>query len=190
MRGLAVRQRLRPWLIPAAVVVAATLLLWTTGGLRTVQATQGRPAEIGQEITLARWVLVVQRVELTNRTTYDTATPPTVRVYLRATFTGEASTYGLGPGLVEVQAPSGPAGIETSPTTDGERDGTFDPDVAQDISLAYPWPTAPATAPTELRVLIRDEAKTENYLFPTDWAAEPNVALHVDVPCEDRRVAG
>lgn len=166
------------------------LALGAGGALRTVPGTQGRPTSPGEEIVLARWVLVVHRVELTDRDDYGGEAPPKVRLQLRATFTGDRSTYGLGSGLVEVRAPAGPVGIDPSAQTRGDRSsGGFDPDVAQEITLLYVWPDAPRPAPVTLRVLIRDERQTVNYLLPSSWAATPDVERYVDLDLDDQRAA-
>ncbi|MET0693725.1 MAG: hypothetical protein ABWX96_19070 [Propionibacteriaceae bacterium] len=179
--------RIRPWLLPVAAVLCALLVLWAAGGLRTVVATSGRPAAAEQEIQLARWVLVIHRLELVDRSPEGTETPTAVRLHLRATFTGQASIFGVGTDLLTVETPAGPAGIDTSPSTSGARSGGFDPDVAQEIALDYRWPTAGAAAPATLRVLVRDEEEKESFLFNPEWSVNPTVAVHLDLPCPDRR---
>ncbi|HEY5822696.1 MAG TPA: hypothetical protein VIT20_12010 [Propionibacteriaceae bacterium] len=190
MIGTALRRRVRGariWLVPVALVLLAVLVLWVAGGLRTVQATVGQRAEPEELISLARWDLLVHGVELGNRSDYDTAEPTKIKLRLRATFTGEKSVYGLGPQLVVVETLAGPAGIDPSPLTEGDRRGAFDPDVAREITLEFAWPDAPTPAPEILRVLIRDEEEQVNFLYPTAWAVGPGVDLHVDLPCDDRR---
>ena len=174
----------RAWLVPAAVVVLAVVLLQLTGGLATVAGAQGRAAEAGEELTLARWVLVLRSAELVDGNEYDPdAEPSRLRLHLQATFTGERTTYGLGPSLVTVQGPP----PDTTPFTDGNRDGNLDPDVAQELTLDFPWPDAPRSAPATVRVLVRDEEERDNFIFGPTWGARAAPSLHVDLPCPDQR---
>ncbi len=179
---------LRPWLAPVGVLLAVLLALVAGGAPRAAPGNQGRLAAAEEEIVLARWVLVVHRVELTDRDAYGGESPPTVRLQLRATFTGDRTECGLGTGLVEVQSPAGSVGIETSAQTSGDRSGDFDPDVGQELTLAFAWPGAPNPAPERLRVLIRDERDNENYLVPTDWRTALRVDRHADLVLDDQRV--
>ena len=178
----------RAWLVPAAVLVLAVVLLQLSGGLATVAGAQGREAAAGEELTLARWVLVVHSAELVDGNEYEPESePPRLRVHLRATFEGERTAYGLGTSLVTVRGPAGTPPPEDSPLTDGERDGNLDPGVAQELVLDFRWPDAPAQAPDTVRVLIRDEEEKESYLSAPAWGARAAPSLHVDLPCPDRR---
>ena len=180
-------RRLRPWLVPVAAVLCALAVLWAAGGLRSVEATQGRREEPGAEIELTRWVFVFHGMELVDPSPDDRKAETAVRLQLRATFTGQASTYGVGSQLITVSGLSGPVGVDDSPLVDGDRSSGFDPDVSQEITLTYRWPKPPAEPPTRLRVLLRDEEEKENYLFGKDWSLTTSVTAHLDLPCPDRR---
>ncbi len=182
-----VARLVRRWLVPVGIVLLAVGVLWAAGGLRTVQGAQGRSVAAEQPIDLARWTLVVHRIELVDGGAYDIKAPPVARLHLRATFTGEASAYGMGPTLLTVQGRDGAAGIEESPMTGGPRTGNFDPYVSRELTLDFRWPDPPTPAPAALRVLVRNEAEAENYLFPTEWSVGPTPVAHVDLPCPDRR---
>lgn len=175
------------WWVPVGAVVVVLALVLLAGGFDRVRGTQGLTARAGDELTLERWVLVVHDAELVAGPDYDPEAPPEVLVRLRATFTGETSTYGFGTNLLTLVGPPGTAPLDASPSTDGDRSGGFDPDVAQDITLRFRWPDAPSASPQTVRLLVRDEEIKENYLFAPEWGARAEPSLHLDLPCPDRR---
>jgi hypothetical protein len=191
MRSMDLRGRLGPlrvWLLPAAAVLVVLALVALAGGFRGVEGAQGRRVPADAVVELARWSLVVHDVELVPGSPDDPSVPPEVLVHLRATFTGERSTYGIPQHLITVRAPDGPLGIEDFPAVDGPRQGGFDPDVPQEVSVGFTWSSAPATAPPVLRVILRDERESENYLYSApQWGVAPTPVAHLDLPCPDRR---
>lgn len=178
----------RAWLVPAAVLLLAVVVLLVTGGLDRVRGAQGREAEAGEELALSRWVLVVRDAELVDGNEYDPASePPRVRVHLRATFDGEETAYGLPSSLVTVQLPPGLPPLDSTPLTDGDRDGNLDPGVGQELTLDLAWPGAPGRTPETVRVLVRDEEERDNYLTGDEWEVRPAPSRHVDLALPDRR---
>lgn len=192
-RALTIRSTAVRWWVPAVAVVVVLALVQLTGGFATVSGARGRAAEVDTEITLARWTLVVHAAELLPGNEYEPedpedVLPDKVLVRVRATFTGERSTYGLGTDLVTVQGPLGTAPLDDSPSIEGDRSGDFDPDVPQDITLVFRWPDAPTTSPGTIRLLIRDEEEKGSYLFSApEWGARAMPSVHLDLPCPDRR---
>jgi hypothetical protein len=191
------RARLTPaslgrWL---PVVLAALLLVVVaaTGGFRAAPAVGVRSFAPGERVELRRWVLVVQSVELVDTTSYDSPAPPTFRVRLSATWTGDESTYAPAPGLIGVVVPEGPA-PSTDPSTpdvDGYSDG-FDPDVERPLVLETTWPVGATEtephrpSPGSVLVVLADERPSENFLFANEWSTTGPVG-HVRVPVLDRR---
>jgi hypothetical protein len=191
------RARLTPaslgrWL---PVVVAALLLavVAATGGFRAAPPVGVRAFSPGERVELRRWVLVVQSVELVDTTSYDSPAPPTFRVRLSATWTGEESTYAPGPGLIGVVVPEGPAPSAdlSSTEVDGYSDG-FDPDVERPLVLETTWPAGATEtephrpSPGSVLVVLADERPSENFLFANEWSTTGPVG-HVRVPVLDRR---
>ncbi|GAA1847309.1 hypothetical protein ACFFOM_01670 [Microlunatus capsulatus] len=178
----------RLWLVPAAVLVLAVVVLAVSGGLDKVTGAQGRAAEPGEELALSRWVLVVRDAALVDGNDYDPASePPRVRLHLRATFDGEETAYGLPTSMVTVQLPPGLPPLDATPLTDGDRDGNLDPGVGQELTLELAWPDAPARAPGTVRVLVRDEEERDNYLTGDAWEVRPSPSRHVDLALPDQR---
>lgn len=187
MRARTIWTTARAWWVPAVAVVVVLVLVQLTGGFATVRGAKGRAAAPEQELRFARWVLVVHDAELVAGSEYDPEDPPKVRVRLRATFTGEKSTYGLGAHLVTVQGPEGTAPLDDSPYSEGDRSSNADPDVAQELTLSFRWPDAPTASPSTIRVLLRDEEEKDNYLYSNVIAARAAPSVHVDLPLPDRR---
>ena len=187
------RRRLAQSWAPVAVVVLLVGLVGATGGFDRATGTGPRRFEPGRDIVLARWVLVVEGVDLVDTTSYDSPSPPTFRIRLRATWTGDATTDVLGAGLVSVVVPGGP---ETAPdlttATAGPYSGGFDPDVPRPAELEVVWPAgadekAPRRlAPATVQVVVSDEREAQNFLFADEWVTTAPLG-HVDVPVTDSR---
>jgi hypothetical protein len=188
MSRIEVRGTVRLWLVPVAVVVVVLALVTALGGFRASQGAAGRGVRSDEVLDLARWQLVVHGVELVRGDEYDPKTPPALRVSLRATNTTRQSIYGFETDFVTLATPTGPVDVEEYPAQHGSRNGNFDPDVPQEVTLDFSWPRIPAVPPPVVRVLVRDERQPTNYLFPSgDWAVEAIPAAHLDLPCPDRR---
>lgn len=173
--------------MPVVAIVVVLALVQLGGGFATVSGAQGRAAGAEQELRFTRWVLVVHDAELVDGSEYEPEDPPKVRVRLRATYTGQKSTYGLGANLVTVQGPAGSTPLDDSPYPEGDRSGNADPGVAQELVLSFRWPDAPIASPGTIRVLLRDEEEKDNYLFAPELGARADPSVHVDLPCPDRR---
>lgn len=187
MTRLEVRGAVRLWLVPVVAVLAVLVLVAALGGFRSSGGSQGRPVSAGAEIDLARWQLVVHGVEILPDP-YDPKAPAALRVSLRATATADRTLYGLEPGFVSVATPAGPLDVAEYASRKGSRSGDFDPDVPQEVTLDFAWPTAPAQPPPLVRVLVRDERQGTNYLFSQgEWNLTPTPVVHLDLPCPDRR---
>ncbi len=187
------RRRLTLSWAPVVAVVLLVGLLGATGGLGRAPGTGPRRFEPGQPIVLARWVLVVEGVDLVDTTTYDSPSPPTLRVRLQATWTGDATTDGLGAGLVSVVVPGGPAtASDVTTATAGPYSGGFDPDVPRPAELEVVWPAgadekAPhLPTPATVQVVVSDERPAQNFLFADEWVTTAPLG-HVDVPVTDSR---
>jgi hypothetical protein len=188
MSRVEVRGTVRLWLVPVAAVVVVLALVSALGGFRASQAAAGRLAHADEVLDLARWQLVVHSVELVRVDEYDPKTPPALRVSLRATNTTRQSIYGFGTDFITLATPNGPLDLAEYPAQHGSRNGDFDPDVPQEVTLDFSWPTVPGVAPPVVRVLVRDERQPTNYLFPTgEWTVKALPAAHLDLPCPDRR---
>ncbi len=188
MTRVEVRGALRLWLVPGVTVLLVLVLVAALGGFRSGRGAQGRPAAAEEVLDLARWQLVVHSAEVVRTDESDPQSPSAVRLRLRVTFTGQLSRYGLGPDVVSVAAPTGALDVEPFPLARGSRNGDFDPDVPQEVTLDFRWPDAPADPPPLIRVLVRDERPGENYLFDeTSWVPAPTPFAHLDLPCPDQR---
>ena len=192
MRARLTPARLGRWL---PVVVAALLLavVAATGGFRAAPPVGVRSFAPDERVELRRWVLAVRQVELVDTTYYGSPAPPTLRVRLSATWTGEESTFGPGPGLVGVVVPDGPA-PSADPSTaevDGYTNG-FDPDVERPLVLEATWPDGATEteqrrpSPGNVLVVLADERPSENFLFGDEWSTTRPIG-HVRVPVQDRR---
>ncbi|WP_375425203.1 hypothetical protein [uncultured Friedmanniella sp.] len=178
----------RLWLVPVVAVVVVLALVAGFGGFRSGRGAQGRSADADEVLDLARWQLVVHTVELIPADRYDPKAGPALRVHLRATFTGMRSVYGMDPRLVTVATPTATLPVSEDPEFKGPREGDFDPDVPQEITVDYRWPNAPAQSPPVVRVLVRDERQGTNYLFTTgEWNVTATPRAHLDLPCPDNR---
>jgi hypothetical protein len=174
----------------AAVVLVA--LIAAAGGFGRASGVGPRRFEIGEPVALRRWVIAVESVELVDMTSYDSPSPPTLRVRLQVTWTGTATEDLLGPGLVTVVVPGGPAAGEVDDMGAGEYSGGYDPDVARPTELELVWPAgagedAPhVSAPASVQVVLSDERPAKNFLFSDEWTTGSPLG-HVEVPVADRR---
>lgn len=189
-----VRPRLarRHWLTPA--VLALVLLgVWVGGGFRTAPPIGVRTYDVGQAISLQRWTIVVDRVDLVDTSSYDSPQAPALRVALTATWTGEQSTYGSAHGLVAVVVPDGPAASPDESTVRIDRyTGGFDPDLPRSAGLDFTWPvdatetSPPVAAPQEVLVVISDERPSQNFIDASAWVPTRPIG-HVLAPVHDLR---
>ena len=178
---------------PVVVVLLVVGLVAATGGFGRAPGVGPRRFALGQPVVLARWVLVVQGVDLVDTTTYDSPSAPTFRIRLSATWTGDETTALLGAGLVSVVVPGGPA-TATAVTTlaAGAYSGGFDPDVPRPAQLEVVWPAgadenAPRLpAPGTVQVVLSDEREAQNFLVADEWVTTSPLG-HVDVPLTDKR---
>lgn len=189
-RELAVR-----WLLPVGVVLLLVAVLGLVGGFRTARGDAGPAVAPGDTISLARWDIAVDRVELVDTTVYDSPTTTNMRVHLTVTATGEESVFDLPSGLVTVVAPDGPPaarGYHVDPV----QDSGLDPEVTRTFVLDAPWPApgddgeqaaAPEDAPATVAVVVRDETYGAGPLFGPSWGIA-DVAGVVTLPLTDARV--
>lgn len=182
----------RYWL-PAAGLVLVLLSVGLGGGFGRAPAVGVATFSVDRAITLQRWVVVVEQVELVDTTSYDSPQAPALRVKLTATWTGDRSTFGLPQGLIGVVVPDGPsAAVEQSAGPAGRYSGGFDPDLPRPAVLDFTWPDGatesapPVPAPSVVQVVISDERPAQNFLFPDSWATTDPIG-QVSVPVTDRR---
>jgi hypothetical protein len=175
----------------AAVVLVA--LVAAAGGFGRASGVGPRRFDVGEPVELRRWVVAVESVELVDTTSYDSPSPPTLRVALQVTWTGTATEDLLGTGLVSVVVPGGPAASpEVVEMRAGQYSGGYDPDVPRPAQLELVWPAgadenAPrAPAPTSVQVVLSDERPAQNFLFADQFVAGSPLG-HVEVPLADRR---
>ena len=174
----------------AAVVLVA--LVAAAGGFGRASGVGPRRFAVGEAVELRRWVITVEGVDLVDTTSYDSPSPPTLRVRLQVTWTGTATEDLLGTGLVSVVVPGGPAAGEVDEVAAGEYLGGYDPDVGRPAELELVWPAgadedAPhAPAPASVQVVLSDERPAQNFLFSDEWTTGSPLG-HVDAPVADRR---
>ncbi|WP_139209807.1 hypothetical protein [Microlunatus flavus] len=179
--------------IPLVVVVLLVGLVAATGGLAKAPGVGPRRFAVGEPVVLARWVLVVDGVDLVDTTSYGSPSAPTLRVRLRATWTGDATEPLLSSGLVHVVVPGGPPpAADVSSVAAGAYSGGFDPDVERPATLEVVWPdgadetTPRVPAPATVQVVVRDEREAQNFLYADQWQVTDPLG-HVDVPVTDSR---
>jgi hypothetical protein len=177
---------------PVVAVVVLLAVVAAAGGFGRASGVGPRRFEIGQPVELRRWVIAVESVELVDRTSYDSPSPPTLRVRLQVTWTGTATEDLLGTGLVSVVVPGGPAAGEVDETGAGVYSTGYDPDVERPAELELVWPAAASEdaphipAPASVQVVLRDERPAQNFLFSDEWTTGSPLG-HVEVPVADRR---
>lgn len=182
----------RHWVTPA--VLALVLLgVGLGGGFRTAPPIGVHSYDVGQVISLQRWTLVVEGVDLVDTTSYDSPQAPALQVALTATWTGEQSTSGLAHGVVAVVVPDGPAASPDESTVRIDRySGGFDPDLPRSLGLDFTWPadatetSPPVAAPAEVLVVISDERPSQSFIDSTSYVPTPPIG-HVAVPVRDLR---
>lgn len=167
--------------------------VWVGGGFRTAAPIGVRTYELGKPISLQRWTIVVDGVDLVDTTSYDSPQAPALRVALTATWTGEQSTFGLAHGLVAVVVPDGPAASPDESTVRVDRySGGFDPDLSRSTGLDFTWPmdatetSPPVRAPREVLVVISDERPSQNFIDASAWVPTRPIG-HVLAPVRDLR---
>ena len=184
------------------LVLASVLLTWALGGFRAAPPTGVTQLPLGSPIQLARWTLVVQKVELADTNSYGGQQQTTLRLWMSATWHGEVSgigpVFGLGTDLIGLLVPGGPA-PEEQPTTlriDGYSGG-FDPEVTRPLVLDYTWPPERVPyepksqpklprVPSSVDVVIHDEYLAQNLLESDDWRTTQPIG-YVPVPVRDVR---
>lgn len=187
----------RAALVAAAVVIVLGLVA-AFGGFRTAPPVGAARWAPGATVELARWQVVVDRVELSDTDAYGSPGPTTLRLHLRLTWTGDRSTYGPTTGLVTLLVPGGPA-PDPQPTTvpTAGYQGGFDPDVPRPLVLDYAWPAPTARGgksvqppaprvPAVVQVVLRDEYSRPTYLDDDNWSLTGPVG-HVSAPVRDVR---
>lgn len=173
----------------AAVVVAGLALviglIAALGGLRPALAG-GRTVAVGENVSLQRWSLAVERVAYVDTGLSGLEIDPAVRVWLRITNTTDRTQAGLPERLVTVVAD----GVEYAagqPAWGQPRSATFDPEVT--VVLGYDFPAPGGSVPAVVDVVLRDETERKNFVLSDNWRATTPAAT-VRLPCPDQRQRG
>lgn len=182
------RRFLTRWLVPIAIALVLVLIIWLAGGFKPASASAGPPAMLDEEIQLRRWTVVVHRIALVDTSPQGYDIDPAFRVWATVTLTDDESQ----PAPLEeirVAVPGGPRPGDPSLQND-VANTDFGPDVPQNLVLDYRWPDrdkAPhLPAPRSVRVVIRDERLTHNYIYGDDWVVGAPAGV-ITARVDDRR---
>ncbi len=170
-----------------AIVVVAVglvlLLVWALGGFGAALQF-GRRTAAGTPIELQRWRIVVVDAAYTDQARAGYDVEPRIRVTLQATNLTDETLVSPDPGVIGVRVGDRVLSDEQLATAD-TRSYNYDPDVAAPLVLDLPWSEG---APGQVSVLVRDERRTENFVYDEAWTVG-DVAASVTVDCPDQRVA-
>lgn len=177
------RDRARPWLVAVLTIALAVVITAVAGGFRTAPADLGPELPADRTVELRRWNVEIGSAEYTDQpaTGDGFAVDPVVRLGLVLTWKGDQSEYEPGAGVIDVVIDGAVQEIPYTQPVEG-RAGAFDPDIPR----AVLWEFKADEPPSEVQVVLRDEGRTDSFIYNDAWAAERLVG-HLTLDCPDRR---
>lgn len=173
------------WVLAVATVTVG--LVAALGGFAPA-LDRGRLVGAGEQIITQRWLVRVDHARLVDDSPEPNEPRPMVEVRLRIEFTGEETECCLADRLLEVRYAGQAVTTTWSSVEDPRSSIGYDPRV--EVARVFEFPldhrSLPATPPTGVEVVVRDERRSRSLIID-NWVATTATAT-ARLPCPDERV--